>query len=44
MKVGEGSESKFPKEDEKNLAAAIQLPSQFLYIHPCHFFGQDIGN
>ena len=42
MKVGGGS--KFPKEDEKNLAAAIQLPSQFLYIHPCHFFGQDIGN
>lgn len=27
-----------------NLAATIQLPSQFLYIHPCHFFGQDIGN
>ena len=36
-----GGESKFPKEDEKNLAAAIQLPSQFLYIHPCHFFGQN---
>ena len=39
-----GGESKFPKEDEKNLAAAIQLLSQFLYIHPCHFFGQVIGN
>lgn len=39
-----GGESKFPKEDEKNLAAAIQLPSQFLYIHPCHFFRLDIGN
>lgn len=43
-RTGWGGESKFPKEDEKNLAAAIQLPSQFLYIHPCYFFGQDIGN
>ncbi|CUP89131.1 Uncharacterised protein [Segatella copri] len=27
-----------------NLAAAIQLLSQFLYIHHCHFFDQVIGN
>ena len=25
----------------KKSCAAIQLPSQFLYIHPCHFFGQN---
>lgn len=42
MKVGVKASSR--KRMKKNLAAAIQLPSQFLYIHPCHFFGQDIGN
>ena len=35
-----GGEASYRKRMKKS-CAAIQLPSQFLYIHPCHFFGQN---
>lgn len=39
MKWGEMKASS--RKRMKKSCAAIQLPSQFLYIHPCHFFGQN---